>query len=53
MSTTDHADRLDIERLIYRFFLFLDERSYDDLSALMAPDGVWHRRGKSCADRTT
>ena len=46
MTTSDHADRLDIERLIYRFFLFLDERRYADLSGLMAPDGVWHRQGK-------
>jgi len=44
---TDHADRLDIERLISRFFLFLDERRYGDLSALMSPDGVWHRQGKA------
>lgn len=43
----DHADRLDIERTIYRFFLFLDERRYGDIAALMASDGVWHRQGKA------
>lgn len=47
MITHDHADRLDIERLIYRFFLNLDERRYADLADLMAPDGVWHRQGKA------
>ncbi len=47
LTGTDHADRLDIERQIYRFFLYLDERRYDDLCALMAPRGVWHRQGKA------
>lgn len=47
MTETDHTDRLDLERLIYRFFFFLDERRYGDLAALMAPDGVWHRQGKA------
>jgi hypothetical protein len=47
MLDGEHADRLDIERLIYRFFLHLDERRYADLCALMAPRGVWHRQGKA------
>jgi hypothetical protein len=29
------------------FFGALDERRYDDVSALMADRGVWHRQGKA------
>jgi SnoaL-like domain len=47
LAGTDYADRLDLERTIYRFFLYLDERRYDDLCALMAPNGVWYRQGKA------
>lgn len=44
--TNDHAERFEVERLIYRFFLSLDERRYGDVAVLMAPDGVWHRQGR-------
>jgi hypothetical protein len=47
LAGTEYADRLDLERIIYRFFLFLDERCYEDLSTLMAPHGLWHRQGKA------
>jgi hypothetical protein len=33
----------DIEQMIFRFFLHLDEQEYDQLSALMAPTGTWLR----------
>ncbi len=39
--------RLDIQRdvqdLIFRFFLHLDEQEYDQLAQLMAPSGTWLR----------
>ena len=31
---------------LYFFFYCLDERRYDDLVALFATDGIWHRQGK-------
>lgn len=39
-----HAEQ-DILRLLNRLFLFLDERRYEPLAALFAPDGCWHRQG--------
>jgi hypothetical protein len=36
-----------IERIVYSFFRYLDDQQYDDLVALFAPDGVWHRAGKA------
>lgn len=33
----------DIEQMIFRFFLHLDEQEYDQLSALMASTGTWLR----------
>ena len=36
-----------IERIIYLFFRYLDDQRYDDLAALFAPDGIWHRAGKA------
>jgi hypothetical protein len=33
----------DIEQMIFRFFLHLDEQEYDQLSSLMAPTGTWLR----------
>jgi hypothetical protein len=48
---TQTADRAaiqrDIEQMIYRFFLHLDEQQYDELSAMMAPDGTWLRNNVS------
>ena len=35
----------EILHLLNRLFLFLDERRYDDLATLFAPDGCWHRQG--------
>lgn len=44
---SQNADRAtiqrDIEQMIFRFFLHLDEQEYDQLSALMAPTGTWFR----------
>jgi SnoaL-like domain len=36
----------EIERIIVRFFYYLDERLYENLAALMAADGVWTRQGE-------
>ena len=50
MSSTKPADATtayEIQGLIYRFFFYLDEQEYDELTALMAPTGVWHRNGKA------
>jgi hypothetical protein len=33
----------DIEQMIFRFFLHLDEQEYDQLSSLMASTGTWLR----------
>jgi hypothetical protein len=33
----------DIEQMIFRFFLHLDEQEYNQLSSLMAPTGTWLR----------
>ncbi len=37
----------EIERIIYLFFRYLDDQRYDELSALFAPQGIWHRAGKT------
>ena len=43
-STPDRATiQRDIEQIIFRFFLHLDEQEYDQLSSLMAPTGTWLR----------
>lgn len=34
------------ENQVMLFFRHLDERHYDALVALLAPDAVWHRQGK-------
>lgn len=34
------------ENQVLRFFRYLDERRYESLAGLMAPDGIWHRQGK-------
>ncbi len=50
MSSTKTADATvahDIQDLIYRFFLYLDEQNYDQLTKLMAPTGIWHRNGQA------
>ncbi len=33
----------DIEQMIFRFFLHLDEQQYDEVSQMMAPAGTWLR----------
>ncbi len=30
---------------LHRFYYYLDERRYEDMAAMMAPDGVWFRQG--------
>lgn len=37
----------DCTQLLTRFFNLFDQWRYDDMAALFAPDGVWHRAGKS------
>jgi hypothetical protein len=39
----DATVQRDIEHMIFRFFLYLDEQEYDRLSSLMAPTGTWLR----------
>lgn len=34
------------ENQVVLFFRHLDERQYDPLVALLAPDAIWHRQGK-------
>ena len=34
------------ENQVMLFFRYLDERQYDALAALIAPQGVWRRQGK-------
>ena len=36
---------LDAAQTVIRFFRALDDRDYGAMTALMAGDGVWHRRG--------
>jgi len=43
----DHTTHHQIERIIYSFFRYLDDQRYDELTALFAPDGIWHRAGKA------
>jgi hypothetical protein len=47
MTSQNNPDRApiqrDIEQMIFRFFLHLDEQEYDQLSSLMAPTGTWLR----------
>ncbi len=31
---------------LHRFYYYLDERRYEDLAAMVAPDGVWFRQGQ-------
>jgi len=33
--------------LINRFFVAIDERNYKEAAGLFAPDGIWHRQGKT------
>jgi hypothetical protein len=43
-NITDRATiQRDIEHMIFRFFLHLDEQEYDQLSSLMASTGTWLR----------
>lgn len=39
------AIQRDVESVIFRFFLHLDEQEYDQLAQLMAPTGTWLRNG--------
>lgn len=39
-------DMKQCENQVMLFFRHLDERHYDALAALLAPDAVWHRQGK-------
>ena len=46
-TPVDDAVHYQIERIIYSFFRYLDDQRYDDLAALFASDGIWHRAGKA------
>ena len=35
------------ENQVMLFFRYLDERRYDALAALLAPDAIWRRQGKA------
>jgi hypothetical protein len=37
----------DVEKIVLRFFHYLDGGDYDKLAGLFAADGVWHRQGKA------
>ena len=37
----------DCTRTLTQFFNFFDQWRYDDMVALFAPGGVWHRQGKA------
>ena len=37
----------DCAQNLTRFFNYFDQWRYDDMAAMFAPDGVWHRAGKS------
>ncbi len=39
----------DCSQLLLKFYGYLDEKRYDDLVALFAPDGAWVRLGKELA----
>jgi SnoaL-like domain len=42
----------DCTQLLTRFFNAFDQWRYDDMAAMFAPDGVWHRAGKSLKGAT-
>lgn len=44
---TARAIEWDGTRTLTRFFNYFDQWRYDDMAALFAPDGVWHRQGKA------
>ncbi|MFT8247117.1 nuclear transport factor 2 family protein [Roseomonas sp. BN140053] len=48
MATADmrRAAEHDAQKVINRFFHCLDDGRYEELSDLMAPEGIWHRQGK-------
>lgn len=37
----------DCARTLTRFFNYFDQWRYEEMAALFAPDGVWHRQGKA------
>ena len=41
------AIELDCTQVLTRFFNAFDQWRYDDMAAMFASDGVWHRAGKS------
>jgi hypothetical protein len=41
----------DCSKVLIRFFHYLDRREYEKLAALMAKQGVWHRRGTELVGR--
>ena len=44
---TARAIEWDCAQNLTRFFNYFDQWRYDDMAALFAPDGVWHRAGKA------
>jgi len=49
MMNVDERNRIerDASDIVHRFFRHLDDGDYEDLAALMATEGVWHRQGKA------
>lgn len=45
------ATEWDCARLLIRFFNAFDAFRYDEMAAMFAPDGVWHRQGKALTGR--
>lgn len=45
------ATEWDCTRLLIRFFNAFDAFRYDEMAAMFAPDGVWHRQGKALHGR--
>jgi hypothetical protein len=44
---TARAIEWDCARTLTQFFNWFDQWRYDDMVALFAPDGVWHRQGRA------
>lgn len=51
MMNPDPALEWAATRTLTTFYLCLDESRFDDLVALFAPDGVWHRLGEALEGR--
>jgi hypothetical protein len=48
---TVRAIEWDCAQTLIRFFNYFDQWRYEDMADLFAPDGVWHRAGKSLSGK--